>query len=42
VTRGDKPAAIRSYETALKLNPMKTATEIRDHETATAALAALR
>ncbi|HXT68134.1 MAG TPA: FKBP-type peptidyl-prolyl cis-trans isomerase [Vicinamibacterales bacterium] len=41
-TRGDKPAAIKSYEAALKLNPKKTATEIRDHETATTALAALR
>jgi hypothetical protein len=41
-TRGDKPAAIKSYETALKLNPTKTATQIRDHETTTAALAALR
>ena len=42
VTRGDKPAAIKSYEAALKLNPKKTPTEIRDHETATTALAALR
>jgi hypothetical protein len=41
-TRGDKPAAIKSYEAALKLNPKKTAVEIRDHETATTALAALR
>lgn len=41
-TRGDKPAAIKSYETALKLNPKKTAGEIRDFETATTALAALR
>ena len=41
-TRDDKPAAIKSYETALKLNPKKTPAEIRDHETATAALAALR
>ena len=41
-TRGDKAAAIKSYETALKLNPKKTAAEIRDHETATAALAVLR
>ena len=41
-TRGGKPAAIKSYETALKLNPKKTPVEIRDHETATAALAALR
>ena len=40
--RGDKAAAIKSYETALKLNPKKTAAEIRDHETATAALAVLR
>ena len=41
-TRGDKAAAIKSYETALTLSPKKTAVEIRDHETATAALAALR
>ena len=41
-TRGDKDAAIKSYETALRLNPKKTAAEIRDHETATAALAALK
>jgi hypothetical protein len=41
-TRGDKLAAIRSYDAALKLNPRKTPAEIRDHETATAALAALR
>jgi tetratricopeptide (TPR) repeat protein len=41
-TRGDKPAAIKSYEAALKLNPKKTPVEIRDHETATTALAALR
>ena len=41
-TRGDKPAAIKSYETALKLNPKKTPVEIRDYETATTALAALR
>ncbi|HKW00811.1 MAG TPA: FKBP-type peptidyl-prolyl cis-trans isomerase [Vicinamibacterales bacterium] len=41
-TRGDKPAAIKSYETALQLNQNKTPAEIRDHETATAALAALR
>ena len=41
-TRGDTAAAIKSYETALKLNPKKTATEIRDHGTTTAALAALR
>lgn len=41
-TRGDKPAAIKSYEAALKLNPRKTAAEIRDHEAATVALAALR
>lgn len=40
--RGDKPSAIRSYEMALKLNPKKTATEIRDFETTTAALAAIR
>jgi FKBP-type peptidyl-prolyl cis-trans isomerase len=41
-TRGDKSAAIKSYETALKLNPKKTASEVRDHEATTAALAALR
>ena len=41
-TRGDKLAAIKSYETALQLNPKKTAGEIRDFETATTALAALR
>jgi hypothetical protein len=41
-TRGDKSAAIKSYETALRLNPRKTAAQIRDHETTTAALAALR
>ena len=41
-TRGDKPAAIKSYETALKLNPKKTPAEIKDYETVTAALAALR
>jgi hypothetical protein len=40
--RGDKPAAIKSYDTALKLNPKKTPAEIRDHEAATAALTALR
>ena len=40
--RGDKPAAIKSYEAALKLNPKKTPTEIRDQEAATTALAALR
>ena len=40
--RGDGPAAIKSYETALKLNPKKTTAEIRDHETTTKALAALR
>lgn len=40
--RGDKAAAIKSYETALKLNPKKTPAEIRDYDTATAALAALR
>jgi tetratricopeptide (TPR) repeat protein len=39
--RGDKPAAINSYEAALKLNPKKTPTEIRDHETATTARSAL-
>jgi hypothetical protein len=40
--RGDKPAAVKSYETALKLNAKKTPAEIRDFETATTALAALR
>jgi hypothetical protein len=40
--RDDKAAAIKSYETALKLNPKKTPTEIRDFETTTKALAALR
>jgi tetratricopeptide (TPR) repeat protein len=40
--RGDKPAAIKSYETALKLNPKKTAAEIRDFEATTTALAAIR
>jgi hypothetical protein len=40
--RGDKPAAIKSFETALKLNPKKTATEIRDFDATTAALAAIR
>lgn len=41
-TRGDKAAAIKSYEAALKLNPKKTPTEVRDFEATTAALAALR
>lgn len=41
-TRGDKAAAIKSYETALRLNPRKTSAETRNHETAKAALAALR
>jgi tetratricopeptide (TPR) repeat protein len=41
-TRGDKAAAIKSYETALKLNPKKTATEIRDYEATTTALAAIK
>jgi predicted TPR repeat methyltransferase len=41
-TRGDKPAAIKSYEQALKLNPKKTATEIRDFETTTKALEAIK
>jgi hypothetical protein len=41
-TRGDKPAAIKSYETAVKLNPKKTAAEIRDFQAITAALAAMR
>jgi len=40
--RGDKADAIKSYETALKLNPKKTAGEIRDFETTTLALAAIR
>src|SRR5262245_52852926 len=40
--RDDKPAAIKSYETALKLNPKKTPTEIRDYETATGALAKIK
>jgi len=41
-TRGDKPAAIKSYEAALKLNPKKTPAEIRDFEATTTALAAIR
>jgi len=41
-TRGDKSAAIKSYETALKLNPKNTPAEVRDYATTTAALAALR
>jgi tetratricopeptide (TPR) repeat protein len=41
-TRGDKPAAIKSYEQALKLNPKKTATEIRDFETTAKALEAIK
>ena len=41
-TRGDKPSAIKSYEAALKLNPKKTAAELRDFDTATAALAAIK
>ena len=41
-TRGDNAAAIKSYETALTLNPKKTAAEIRDHDAATEALAKLR
>jgi hypothetical protein len=40
--RGDALSAIKSYETALKLNPNKTPTEIRDHDTATTALASLK
>lgn len=40
--RGDKPAAIKSYETALKLNPKKTPAEIRDFDATAAALAAIR
>jgi hypothetical protein len=40
--RGDKPAAIKSYEAALKFNPKKTETEMKDFETITAALAAIR
>jgi hypothetical protein len=41
-TRGDKAAAIASYEAALKLNPKKTPAELHDFETTTTALAALR
>jgi len=41
-TRGDKSAAIKSYEAALKLNPKNTPAEVRDYETTTAALSALR
>lgn len=40
--RGDKVAAIASYDAALKLNPNKTPAEIRDRDAATAALATLR
>jgi len=40
--RGAKADAIKSYESALKLNPKKTADEIRDHDTATKALEDLR
>jgi hypothetical protein len=40
--RGDKAAAITSYEAALRLNRKTTATEIRDYDTAAKALAALR
>lgn len=40
--RGAKAEAIASYESALKLNPKKTPTEIRDHDNTTKALAALR
>jgi len=41
-TRGDKPAAIKSYEAALKFNPRKTAAELRDFDATTAALAAIK
>ena len=41
-TREDKTAAIKSYEAALKLNPNKTPTEIRDFEATTKALAAIK
>ena len=40
--RGDKAAAIASYEAALKLNRKTTPTETRDYDTATKALATLR
>ena len=40
--RGAKADAIKSYETALKLNKNKTPAEIRDHEATTKALADLR
>jgi len=35
IAREDKAAAIKSLEAALKLNPRKTPTEMRDHEAAT-------
>ena len=40
--RGAVADAIRSYETALRLNPKQTAAERRDAEAATKALADLR
>jgi hypothetical protein len=40
--RGAKADAIKSYESALKLNPKKTPAEIRDHDAATTALAELK
>jgi len=42
IAREDKAAAIKSLEAALKLNPRKTPTEMRDHEAATKALAAIK
>ncbi len=41
-TRGDKAAAIKSYETALRLNPKKTPADMKDFDATTAALAAIR
>jgi hypothetical protein len=40
--RGANADAIKSYESALKLNPGKTTTEVRDRDTTTKALADLR
>ena len=40
--RGAGPDAIKSYESALKLNPAKTPAEIRDRDAATQALVDLR
>ena len=40
--RGAKDDAIKSYESALKLNRKKTPTEIRDYDTATKALSDLK